>query len=118
MLRAWKGLAEFQGRASLRTWLYQIATRACFDLEQAPQRRALPMDLIAPGHVPAITGGPVDLATASSEAWLGPIGDVHLMKQPEGPHQRAELRDSVRLSPWSTRPPRPLAMPCSPMLRE
>src|ERR1700752_1305681 len=44
-LRAWRGLDRFEGRASLRSWLYRIATNVCFDMRRSGQRRARPMDL-------------------------------------------------------------------------
>src|SRR6266700_4582478 len=45
MLRAWKGADGFEGRASLRSWLYRIATNVCLDAMRGEKRRALPMDL-------------------------------------------------------------------------
>src|SRR6187402_1012728 len=45
LVRAWRGIDHFEGRSSLRTWLYTVATRACLDTVQARGRRALPMDL-------------------------------------------------------------------------
>ncbi|HWO08042.1 MAG TPA: sigma-70 family RNA polymerase sigma factor, partial [Polyangiaceae bacterium] len=45
MVRAWKSLSRFEGRSSLRTWLYRIATNVCLDLLRGRQRRARPMDL-------------------------------------------------------------------------
>src|SRR5207244_4793748 len=45
MVRAWKGIDGFDGRASLRSWMYRIATNVCIDMLQGPQRRARPMDL-------------------------------------------------------------------------
>src|SRR4051812_18631482 len=45
LLRAWRGMDRFEGRSSLRSWLYRIATNVCLDMLQGPQRRARPMDL-------------------------------------------------------------------------
>ena len=45
MLRAWRGADGFEGRASLRSWLYRIATNVCLDALRGEKRRALPMDL-------------------------------------------------------------------------
>src|SRR3954469_19084605 len=47
-IRAWRGHAAFEGRSSLRSWLYRIATNVCLDMLGASQRRARPMDLSAP----------------------------------------------------------------------
>jgi RNA polymerase sigma-70 factor (ECF subfamily) len=45
LVRAWKNIDHFEGRASLRSWLYKIATNVCLDMLQGPQRRARPMDM-------------------------------------------------------------------------
>src|SRR5688500_19417264 len=45
MVRAWRGLSDFEGRSALRSWLYRIATNVCLDALSGRQRRALPMDL-------------------------------------------------------------------------
>lgn len=95
MVRAWRGADGFRGESSLRTWLYRIATNICLDMRQAPQRRALPMDLGGPGQVP---GGPTDLATAPTETWIGPIADSHLTPHPDDPAEQVAVRDSVRLA--------------------
>src|SRR3954466_16150056 len=44
-VRAWRNYDSFEGRSSLRSWLYRIATNVCLDMLQGPQRRARPMDL-------------------------------------------------------------------------
>ena len=76
MLRAWKARdgAGFQGRSSLRTWLYSIATNVCLDMTRAPQRRALPTDLTEPGAVP---DDPTMLATLPEVTWIGPASELH-----------------------------------------
>src|SRR5579871_5865761 len=52
MLRAWRSAGRFEGRSSLRSWLYRIATNICLDMLRGRQRRALPMDL-GPASLPA-----------------------------------------------------------------
>lgn len=45
LVRAWRGLAGFEDRGSIRPWLYKIATNRCLTLVEARGRRALPVDL-------------------------------------------------------------------------
>src|SRR5689334_14105325 len=45
LVRAWKAADEFEGRASVRSWLYRIATNVCLDMLRARQRRAWPMEM-------------------------------------------------------------------------
>ena len=94
MLRAWKHSGEFEGRSSMRTWLYRIATNVCLDMKRAPQRRALPMDLGGPGSVPPDGS---QLTTLPDPAWIGPIADSYL-PQPQDPAEAVLQRDSVRLA--------------------
>ncbi|MER7283617.1 RNA polymerase subunit sigma-70 [Dactylosporangium sp. NPDC000244] len=74
LLRAWRGLAGFQGRGSLRSWLYTVATRTSVDLANQRGRRALPVDLSAAAdHVMADGDEPL-----TGIAWLGPYADTVL----------------------------------------
>ncbi|MEU7827184.1 sigma-70 family RNA polymerase sigma factor [Catellatospora sp. NPDC049133] len=93
LLRAWRGLAGFTGRGSLRSWLYTVATRTCLDLVEARGRRALPMDLgPASAHV-------VLAETPLTEvAWLGPYAGAGLGSGPAGPGARYEQREAVELA--------------------
>ncbi|MEO7754339.1 MAG: sigma-70 family RNA polymerase sigma factor [Terracoccus sp.] len=94
MIRAWQHAEQFKGRSSLRTWLYRVATNVCLDMKKAPQRRALPVDLQAPGVVPE---DPATLATRPREAWVGPLADAWLDDGGDPGHATVD-RESVRLA--------------------
>src|SRR5436309_1393576 len=70
MLRAWRGIDGFQGRAALRSWLYRIATNVCMDALAARNRRARPMDL-GPAREPVAE----NLSTLPEVTWIEPIPD-------------------------------------------
>jgi RNA polymerase sigma-70 factor (ECF subfamily) len=59
LLRAWRGLAGFEGRASLRTWLYKVATHACLDKLASRGPRLLPADM-GPASEPSAVGPPIE----------------------------------------------------------
>ncbi|GAA1367484.1 sigma-70 family RNA polymerase sigma factor [Catellatospora chokoriensis] len=93
LLRAWRGLAGFAGRGSLRAWLYTVATRTCLDLVEARGRRALPMDL-GPSSAHAVVGD----TPLTEVAWLGPYPDAGVGSGPAGPGARYEQREAVELA--------------------
>jgi RNA polymerase sigma-70 factor (ECF subfamily) len=68
-LRAWRGWEQFEGRASVRTWLYRIATNVCLSALQHRDRRYVPSGLGAPSEDPH---APIELADVS---WIQPIPD-------------------------------------------
>lgn len=93
LLRAWRHLASFQGRSSLRSWLYSVATRSCLDLLEARGRRALPVDLTPASEHPVVDDRPL-----ADVAWLGPYPDAGLAAGPAGPQARYEQREAVELA--------------------
>jgi len=86
LLRAWRGLPAFEGRSSLRSWLYTIATNVCLKLLERRPRRVLPLDFGDP-H-----GPPEDVA------WLEPFPDAAVADGPASPEARYEQRESVELA--------------------
>ncbi|MFD1936095.1 sigma-70 family RNA polymerase sigma factor [Nonomuraea mangrovi] len=93
LLRAWRGLARFEGRSSLRSWLYTVATRTCLDVIEARGRRALPMDL-GPSSDRVVVGD----VPLTDVAWLGPYPDAGIADGPAGPDARYEQREAVELA--------------------
>ncbi|HSL73417.1 MAG TPA: sigma-70 family RNA polymerase sigma factor [Ilumatobacteraceae bacterium] len=94
MLRAWQSLGRFEGRSSVRTWLYRIATNVCIDMGRSRQRRARPVDL-----GPARTPDPVHLADVlPDDAWITPIADAAVIDLGADPADVAAARDTIRLA--------------------
>ena len=83
LLRAWRSLGRFEGRSSLRSWLYRIATNVCSDFHRARSRRAVPIDL-SPATVPAaavvaVGEDPAELAVGRESVRLALVAAlVHL----------------------------------------
>src|SRR5277367_3863444 len=88
-LRAWRSYSGFEGRSSVRTWLYQIATNTCLTARQHRTRRALPSGLGGPGE---------DRETGSEFGWLQPMPDALVTGEADDPAVIAVTRDSLRLA--------------------
>ena len=92
LLRAWRGLGRFEGRAALRSWLYRIATNVCFDMLNARERRARPMDL-GPAREPVES----NLNALPEVTWIEPIPVSAVA--PEGdPAEVAVAHETIRLA--------------------
>src|SRR6202020_2132535 len=75
MLRAWRSADRFEGRSSVRAWLYRIATNVCLDMLRGRQRRARPMEL-----GPASAPDPSQLGEQLPEhLWVSPIADDRVL---------------------------------------
>ena len=95
LLRAWRGLARFEGRSSLRSWLYTIATNAGLrEIERRP-RRVLPVD-----YSPAADPHDTPAEPLTESVWLEPYPDAELGLANEllGPDARYEQRESIELA--------------------
>jgi RNA polymerase sigma-70 factor (ECF subfamily) len=98
LVRAWKKGADFEGRSARRTWLYRIATNVCIDMQRAPQRRAMPMDLSGPSTVSPGAGLAAIGAPLEETVWIEPIHDSRVLPDSCDPAEGAVLRESVRLA--------------------
>jgi len=95
MIRAWKSLDRFDGRASLKNWLYRIATNVCLDEIHNKGRRARPMEEGEPfSGTPSVE----DLVQRPASAWIEPISDARALPSDSDPSERAILKQSIRLA--------------------
>lgn len=90
-LRAWKSYEGFQGKSSVRTWLYRIATNTCLTALEGRQRRPLPSGLGNPSSSPTD-----EIAEHHEIPWLQPLPDS--TEDPADPSTIVGTRDSVRLA--------------------
>jgi len=94
MLRAWRHADDFEGRSSVRSWLYRIATNVCIDMHRQVQRRARPMDM-GPSSPPDESHlGPL----LPEATWVTPIADAGVAPERGDPAEIAQYRDSIRLA--------------------
>jgi RNA polymerase sigma-70 factor (ECF subfamily) len=93
IVRAWRSLDRFEGRASLRTWLYRIATNVCLDALSDGARRMRPFEEGSPVTVDQAT-----LDTRERTHWLEPIPDARALPSDADPFERTALRQSIRLA--------------------
>jgi RNA polymerase sigma-70 factor (ECF subfamily) len=93
LVRAWQGFERFEGRSSVRAWLYRIATNVCLDVMRGRQRRALPVDL-----TPASTAGTTRGPALPEATWVRPIPDSLALSAGADPAELATGRDSIRLA--------------------
>jgi RNA polymerase sigma-70 factor, ECF subfamily len=95
MLRAWSGLANFEGRSSLRSWLYRIATNASLRMIEKRPKRVLPIDY-GPAADPHVAFG----EPLTESVWLEPYPDAQLGLDASmlGPDARYEQRESIELA--------------------
>ena len=92
LVRAWRGVDRFEGRASVRTWLYRIATNVCLDALSDSSRRARPMEEGSVGSVDD------ELHARPHSHWLEPIPDALALPSDADPFHLAVLRQSIRLA--------------------
>ncbi|MGH2776731.1 MAG: sigma-70 family RNA polymerase sigma factor [Actinomycetota bacterium] len=93
MVRAWRSFDRFEGRSSVRSWIYRIATNVCLDMLGGSQRRARPMDLAEPKTADGPLGNTLPEAT-----WILPMPDSSIMPESNDPAELAEERETIRLA--------------------
>ncbi len=93
MVRAWRSFDRFEGRSSVRSWLYKIATNVCLTMLESRQRRATPMDFGTAG-----SADPPYPVPKPEISWLEPVPDARVLPPVTDPAELAVSRESVRLA--------------------
>ncbi|MGH2689560.1 MAG: sigma-70 family RNA polymerase sigma factor [Actinomycetota bacterium] len=94
MVRAWASIGSFEGRSSLRTWMYRIATNICVDMLRSAQRRARPME-----RGPSSTTGEAVLGDPLGDhVWVHPVADERVIDVGGDPADVAAARETIRLA--------------------
>jgi RNA polymerase sigma-70 factor (ECF subfamily) len=94
MVRAWRSFDSFEGRSSLKSWLYRIATNVCLDMLRGRERRARPMEL-----GPSVPPDEKYLVDVRPEhAWVSPIADDRILNLDADPADVAAARETIRLA--------------------
>ncbi|MET9253501.1 sigma-70 family RNA polymerase sigma factor [Streptomyces sp. NPDC003717] len=93
LVRAWRSYEKFEGRSSLRSWLYRIATNVCLDMLSAGNKRARPMDLTE--STPLAQAA---LSPRPDHTWLEPVPDARVLPTTDDPAEAAVAKESVRLA--------------------
>jgi RNA polymerase sigma-70 factor (ECF subfamily) len=94
MLRAWRNAEGFEGRSSVRSWLYRIATNVCIDMQRHVQRRAMPTEM-GPSSPPSESHLGAMLPEAT---WVTPLPDASAMPLDADPAEIAQWRETIRLA--------------------
>src|SRR5439155_763298 len=94
MVRAWRAADSFEGRSSVRSWLYRIATNVCLDMLRGRQRRARPIELGPSSPPEEIHLGPM----LAEHTWVSPIADDRVLPEDGDPAAIAETRETIRLA--------------------
>jgi RNA polymerase sigma-70 factor (ECF subfamily) len=95
LLRAWQAADRFEGRSSVRTWLYRIATNICLDMLRGRSRRARPMEL-GPSMPPVESS--LAAGVLPEHSWVSPVPDGRVLPENGDPAEIAVARETIRLA--------------------